>query len=73
MSGPQQRTRSQNDASPNLPRERVTALAEVAGEVGASDIAAEAVALNERLAEGRFYAACVGQFKRGKSTVYHGP
>jgi len=23
----------------------------------------------ERLAEGRFYVACVGQFKRGKSTL----
>lgn len=69
MSGPQQRTRSQNDASSDLPRDRITALSQVAGEVGASDIAAAAVALNERLAEGRFYVACVGQFKRGKSTL----
>jgi len=37
--------------------------------VGASDIATDAAALNERLAEGRFYVACVGQFKRGKSTL----
>lgn len=29
----------------------------------------EAVSLSARVAEGRFYLACVGQFKRGKSTL----
>jgi hypothetical protein len=44
-------------------------LARLALEVGASGIAAEADAVAQRVAEGRFYVACVGQFKRGKSTL----
>lgn len=60
MSGPQQRARSQNDESSDLPRDRATALSQVAGEVGASDIAADAVALNERLAEGRALEHALG-------------
>lgn len=44
-------------------------IAEIAGELGSERIAEEAVALGERLAEGRFYVACIGQFKRGKSTL----
>jgi GTP-binding protein EngB required for normal cell division len=42
---------------------------EVAGQLGAEGIANEAVELQQRLSEGRFYVACVGQFKRGKSTL----
>lgn len=41
----------------------------MADELGAPAVAAEARALAEREAEGRFYVACVGQFKRGKSTL----
>jgi ribosome biogenesis GTPase A len=44
-------------------------LAELAAEFGAQHIAAGARSVAERVAEGRFYAACVGQFKRGKSTL----
>jgi len=44
-------------------------LARLAIEIGASDVAAEADAVARRVAEGRFYVACVGQFKRGKSTL----
>ncbi|HEX7603094.1 MAG TPA: dynamin family protein [Polyangiaceae bacterium] len=44
-------------------------LARLAAEIGASDVAAEADAVALRVAEGRFYVACVGQFKRGKSTL----
>ncbi|HXX44254.1 MAG TPA: dynamin family protein [Candidatus Acidoferrales bacterium] len=44
-------------------------LAEIAGELGSDRIAEEAKSLAERLAEGRFYVVCVGQFKRGKSTL----
>jgi predicted GTPase len=44
-------------------------LAAVADALGAERIAAEARELAERVAEGRFYVACVGQFKRGKSTL----
>ncbi len=44
-------------------------VADVASEVGVDHLPAEAAALAERLAEGRFVVACVGQFKRGKSTL----
>ncbi len=44
-------------------------LARLAIEIGAPDVAAEADAVARRVAEGRFYVACVGQFKRGKSTL----
>lgn len=68
MLGLHQRTSSQEEAS-DLPRDRVAALSRLAEEVGASAIAADAAALNARLSDGRFYVACVGQFKRGKSTL----
>ncbi|MCX6543459.1 MAG: dynamin family protein [Acidobacteria bacterium] len=44
-------------------------IAESASNTGAESIANEAAALADRLAEGRFFVACVGQFKRGKSTL----
>jgi predicted GTPase len=44
-------------------------LVDVAGQVGVDPIATEAADLRERLAEGRFFVVCVGQFKRGKSTL----
>jgi ribosome biogenesis GTPase A len=49
--------------------ETLDRLAELAREAGASDMAAEAQALARRAREGRFYVACVGEFKRGKSTL----
>lgn len=45
-------------------RLRVLALA-----AGAEQLAADAAMLEERIREQRFYVACVGQFKRGKSTL----
>ena len=51
------------------PPQRLAELARLAGDTGAPELAAEATALAERLAEGRFYVACLGQFKRGKSTL----
>ncbi|HXW98059.1 MAG TPA: dynamin family protein, partial [Gemmatimonadales bacterium] len=45
---------------------RIEALAVAAG---ANDLAAEAAELAERLRDERFFVACVGQFKRGKSTL----
>lgn len=48
---------------------RLRLLAGCADEVGASHIAHDATGLAERLAEGRFHVACLGQFKRGKSTL----
>ncbi len=44
-------------------------LGRLAQELEAQPVAAEARELAERVAEGRFYVACVGQFKRGKSTL----
>ena len=48
---------------------RLLRLAELAQHPGAEPVAEEARALAARIAEGRFYVACVGQFKRGKSTL----
>jgi hypothetical protein len=57
-------------AAPSLDEDmRLHELARLAGEAAAPEIAADARALAERIAEGRFYLACVGQFKRGKSTL----
>jgi hypothetical protein len=47
----------------------VSALGQLAREAGAAWLASEAETLADRLTEGRFYVVCVGQFKRGKSTL----
>jgi len=44
-------------------------LAALAVRAGAAELAADARALAGRVLEGRFFVACVGQFKRGKSTL----
>ena len=44
-------------------------LARLASEASAFRIASDATAVSERIAEGRFYVACIGQFKRGKSSL----
>jgi len=44
-------------------------LAAIADEFAAEHVSADARSVAERVAEGRFYVACVGQFKRGKSTL----
>ena len=48
---------------------RLEELSHIAGEVGAEEVIEEVEALSERVAEGQFYVACVGQFKRGKSSL----
>lgn len=48
---------------------RLRALATLARRAGASQVALEAEDLADRIAAGRFYLACLGQFKRGKSTL----
>jgi ribosome biogenesis GTPase A len=48
---------------------RLAHLAALAEELGTEPVANEAGELSARVAEGRFYVACVGQFKRGKSTL----
>jgi len=44
-------------------------LTHVAIEAGALQVANDARVLSERVRDGLFYVACVGQFKRGKSTL----
>lgn len=44
-------------------------LAQLAGQAGSDGVAGDATALSQRVGEGRFFTACVGQFKRGKSTL----
>jgi GTP-binding protein EngB required for normal cell division len=44
-------------------------IARLAHETGLSALATEAERSAERITGGRFYVACVGQFKRGKSTL----
>ena len=48
---------------------RLLRLAGLAQELEAEPVAEEARELAARVAEGRFYVACVGQFKRGKSSL----
>ena len=48
---------------------KLTRLAELADAFGSKQVKEEATSLAERLQEGRFYVACIGQFKRGKSTL----
>jgi len=49
--------------------ERLSRIAAIANEIAADQIGVEAADLAQRVAQGRFYVACVGQFKRGKSTL----
>jgi hypothetical protein len=55
-------------SAPDLPAV-LREVARAGKEVGVDHLPAEAAALAERLAAGRFFVACVGQFKRGKSTL----
>jgi dynamin family protein len=48
---------------------RLQRLAAIAGELEDRDLAGEALAERQRFVAARFFAACVGQFKRGKSTL----
>jgi GTP-binding protein EngB required for normal cell division len=48
---------------------RLLRLGRLAQELGAEPVAEEARELAARVSEGRFYVACLGQFKRGKSTL----
>jgi len=48
---------------------RLEAVERLAVEAGAEHLAGETRALSDRVRDGLFYVACVGQFKRGKSTL----
>jgi Dynamin family len=54
------------DVGGEAPLNRLAALAR---DLGSESVFDEAIQLARRVAEGRFYVACVGQFKRGKSTL----
>ncbi len=45
---------------------RLLRLSDLGQELGAEPVAEEACELAARVSEGRFYVACVGQFKQGK-------
>jgi hypothetical protein len=49
--------------------ERLLRLAALGEDLGAPYIADDGRSLASRVSEGRFYLACIGQFKRGKSTL----
>jgi len=48
---------------------RLLRLADLSEQLGTQALAEEARELAARISEGRFYVACIGQFKRGKSTL----
>ena len=51
------------------PSSRLRSLQRIAAEIGDEEVARDAHDLASRVEEGRFHVACVGQFKRGKSTL----
>lgn len=51
------------------PTDAFNVLTHVARELGDDAASADLAALRQRIEEGRFFVACVGQFKRGKSTL----
>jgi hypothetical protein len=53
----------------NVVATRLERLAQIAAELGDHVLAADARADHDRLVEARFFVACLGQFKRGKSTL----
>ena len=66
---PKMTTTSAAKSSPKSGDAVLLRLAAIADEFGAEHTSGDARSVAERVAEGRFYVACVGQFKRGKSTL----
>jgi hypothetical protein len=69
-------TQSKDDQSPWSPKrveadgvQQLDRVKQLAEELGSSRITDEAGELAGRVSEGRFFLACIGQFKRGKSTL----
>lgn len=58
-------------SSPPAPvdAQALTRLGDIAGGLGEGALAADVRQLIARISEGRFFVACIGQFKRGKSTL----
>lgn len=63
------RHRSDTPPAVTLETDDLLRIATLAGEFNDNQIRDDALSAAERIAEGRFYVACVGQFKRGKSTL----
>ena len=68
-SQPGSATRRETAGAPMEAHGVLEALSRLALKADALPIAAEASLLSARLEEGLFYVACIGQFKRGKSTL----
>ncbi len=49
--------------------QELSRLAQIAEQLGETSVAADVHYLLARISEGRFFVACIGQFKRGKSTL----
>ena len=60
---------SGTEPNPEEMKHPLRQLAAIARELRADRLAREADTVFERIAAGQFYVACVGQFKRGKSTL----
>jgi Dynamin family len=60
---------SQDSVAQSADARALGRLARVAGELGEGSISADVRQLVARINEGRFFVACIGQFKRGKSTL----
>jgi GTPase SAR1 family protein len=60
---------SQASVAQSSEAQALARLTEIAGGLCESSIAADVGQLMARIKEGRFFVACVGQFKRGKSTL----
>jgi len=60
-----------NSSQPTAPSDAqaLSRLAEIAAGLGERSTAEDVARLVSRIDEGRFFVACVGQFKRGKSTL----
>jgi len=58
-----------SSAEPRDASDRLDRIAALAGAMGASAVERAARQWIQRVADGLFYVACVGQFKRGKSTL----
>src|SRR6266545_3782641 len=61
--------RSSASSTPPMSRDALAVLAGIARELHADEIARDAESVAALTAENLFYVACVGQFKRGKSTL----
>lgn len=64
---PESRVLTESPAADSL--ERLRRLSTLAAEAGALTVSSDADQLATRTEEGLFYVTCVGQFKRGKSTL----